>query len=226
MPSAAADAARPRARRRNGLVFARIVVNTEIMNTQPLKRGDALLLVDVQRDFLPGGSLAVPEGDAVVPTLNRLARRFAELGLPVIASRDWHPPNHCSFEARGGPWPPHCVAGTPGADFDAALELPEDARIVDKATTPDAEAYSAFQGTNLADWLSEQGVRRLFIGGVATDYCVLDTATDARNSGYEVVVLTDAIRAIDADDGATALEKLQAKGATLADSGAVLAKAA
>lgn len=195
---------------------------------KPIKpqKTDALLIVDVQRDFLSGGALAVPEGDAVIPILNELARQFARRGLPVVASRDWHPSNHCSFEAQGGPWPPHCVAGTPGAEFDAALELPPETRIVDKATTPAAEAYSAFEGTDLDAWLTERGVKRLFIGGVATDYCVLESAMDARKLGYDVVVLADAIRAIDADDGAKALAALDAKGATLTDAESVLAAAA
>lgn len=196
------------------------------MDAETLKNSDALLIVDVQRDFLPGGALAVPDGNAVVPVLNDLARQFAERGLPVIASRDWHPRDHCSFEAAGGPWPPHCVAGTPGAEFDAALDLPESTRIVDKATTPEVEAYSAFQGTDLDAWLAERGVKRLFVGGVATDYCVVESAMDARRHGYEVVVLTDAIRAIDTEDGAKALETLEAKGAELADSGTVLRAAA
>jgi nicotinamidase/pyrazinamidase len=196
------------------------------MDKKTVTNSDALLIVDVQRDFLPGGALAVPDGKAVVPALNDLAKQFAERGLPVIASRDWHPPDHCSFEAAGGPWPPHCVAGTPGAEFDASLELPEGTRIVDKATTAGAEAYSAFQGTDLDAWLAERGVKRLFVGGVATDYCVLESAMDARRHGYEVIVLTDAIRAIDLDDGAKALEALEAKGAELADSGTVLRAAA
>lgn len=191
------------------------------MATNKLKKTDALLIVDVQRDFLPGGALAVPDGNAVVPALNELALLFAERGLPVIASRDWHPSDHCSFEAQGGPWPPHCVAGTSGAEFDAALELPEGTHIVDKATTRGAEAYSAFQGTSLDDWLGERGVERLFIGGVATDYCVRETAMDARKHGYDVVVLTDAIRAIDDHDGAGALDALEARGASFTESGAV-----
>lgn len=196
------------------------------MHHNTLTDSDALLIVDVQRDFLPGGALAVPDGDAVVPLLNACARQFAARGLPVAASRDWHPPNHCSFKSRGGPWPPHCVAGTPGAAFDKALEFPDDTYLVDKATTPGDEAYSAFEGTDLDAWLIARGVKRLFIGGVATDYCVLQSALDARRHGYDVVLLTDAIRAIDADDGARALDALQAKGTILADSGAVLDAAA
>jgi nicotinamidase/pyrazinamidase len=162
---------------------------------------DALLIVDVQRDFLPGGSLAVPDGDAVVPALNRyldLARRNR---LPVFASRDWHPANHCSFRARGGMWPVHCVAGTAGAAFAPGLQLPADAVIIDKATHPEADAYSAFSGTTLAGMLRERGVERVLIGGLATDYCVLNTVRDALKEGFRVLLLRDAIRAVNVQSG-------------------------
>lgn len=187
-----------------------------------LNDNDALLIVDVQNDFLPGGALAVPEGDEVVEPLSDLAREFAGRGLPVVASRDWHPRDHCSFVAQGGPWPRHCVAATPGAEFDAALDLPDDTYIVNKATTAENEAYSAFDGTDLHEWLAGHGVKRLFIGGVATDYCVLESALDARKLGYDVVLLEDAIRAIDPEDGRKALETLTREHAKLADSDAIL----
>src|SRR5881397_2095449 len=150
---------------------------------------DALILVDVQNDFLPGGSLAVPHGDEVIPKLNRYITMFVERALPIYATRDWHPPDHCSFTAQGGPWPPHCVAGTPGAAFAGALGLPRDATIVSKARSSEADAYSGFQGTDLADQLRGAGVKRLFIGGLATDYCVLNTVKDARAQGFEVMLL-------------------------------------
>lgn len=183
---------------------------------------DALLIVDVQRDFLPGGALAVPDGDAVVPPLAACAQEFARRGLPVVASRDWHPQEHCSFRQQGGPWPPHCVAGTPGAELDPGLRLPDAARVLDKATTAEKDAYSAFDGTDLADWLAERGVKRLFVGGLATDYCVLQSALDARRLGYDVVLLTDAVRAIDPADGEQAVETLRAEGAETRDTSAVL----
>lgn len=183
-----------------------------------LKETDALVIVDVQHDFLPGGALAVPEGDAVIPLLAACAREFHDRGLPVVASRDWHPANHCSFEAAGGPWPPHCVAGTPGAELHPELGLPGDVRIVDKAQTADKDAYSAFEGTDLDAWLREKGVRRIFMGGLATEYCVLNSALDALHHGYELVVLRDAIRPIDPAAGDEALESLRAKHATLATS--------
>jgi nicotinamidase/pyrazinamidase len=165
------------------------------------KPGDALLIVDVQNDFLPGGSLAVPRGDEVVAVLNRYIEAFEVLGLPVYATRDWHPEAHCSFRAQGGTWPPHCVAGTRGAEFAATLRLTSSATVISKATTPDADAYSGFQGTQLERHLHEAGIRRLFIGGLATDYCVLNTVRDARHLGFEVFLLSDAIRAVDVQPG-------------------------
>jgi nicotinamidase/pyrazinamidase len=170
---------------------------------------DALLIVDVQRDFLPGGALAVPNGDEVVPVLAEASKFFATSGRPVIASRDWHPTDHCSFGANGGPWPPHCIAGTAGAELDPDLQLPPGTKIVDKATTADKDAYSAFEGTDLDAWLKQQGVRRLYIGGLATEYCVLNTAADAIKYGYDVVLLEDAIRPIDRLAGERAVESLQ-----------------
>ncbi len=190
--------------------------------TVRLKPGDALVIVDVQNDFLPGGALPVPEGDRVVPVLNEYIHHFRAAGLPIVATRDWHPPDHCSFQAQGGPWPPHCVQGTPGADFAPGLELPEDALIVSKATKPDQEAYSGFQDTDLDARLREMGVRRLFIGGLATDYCVKQTVLDALRLGYRVYLLTDAIRAVDVQpgDGDAAIDEMLRAGAlplTLSD---------
>jgi nicotinamidase/pyrazinamidase len=167
----------------------------------PPQPGDALLIVDVQNDFLPDGSLAVAHGDAVVPLLNRTIAQFEAQSLPVYATRDWHPEAHCSFHAQGGPWPPHCVAGTPGAAFAAALKLPQSTTIISKATRPDEDVYSGFQGTDLDQRLRAAGIRRLFIGGLATDYCVLNTVRDALRLGYEVLLLSDAIRAVDVEPG-------------------------
>ncbi|HSJ80248.1 MAG TPA: nicotinamidase [Thiobacillus sp.] len=166
-----------------------------------LQPGDVLLVTDIQNDFLPGGALAVAGGDEVVPVLNRYIDAFQAQGLPVYATRDWHPLRHCSFYAQGGPWPVHCVAGTHGADFAAALTLPPDTTVISKATSRDREAYSSFQGTDLDSHLREAGIRRLFIGGLTTDYCVLNTVRDARRLGYEVFVLADAIRAVDVRSG-------------------------
>ena len=187
-----------------------------------IKDDDALLVVDVQRDFLPGGTLAVPDGDEIVPVLAACIGAFARHKLPVFASRDWHPPDHCSFREAGGQWPPHCVAGSPGAELDPALRLPVEARIVDKGRFADRDAYSAFEGTELDSWLKELGVQRLFIGGLATDYCVLESALDALRHGYHVTLLTDAIRAIDRANGKRAIDTLRREHATITDSADIL----
>lgn len=179
---------------------------------------DALLIVDVQRDFLPGGRLAVAEGNTAVPVLNRYIALAQARGIPVIASRDSHPRAHCSFRAQGGPWPEHCVAGTPGAEFAPALALPPEAIVIDKATAAGADAYSAFDHTPLAAILREKGVRRLLVGGLATDYCVLATVRDARAAGFEVLLLLDAVRAVNAapGDGERAVGEMRSAGASVA----------
>ena len=186
----------------------------------PAPRVDALLLVDVQRDFLPGGSLAVPQGDRVVAPLNRCIAAFAAQGCPVFASRDWHPADHCSFLAQGGPWPVHCVAGSPGAAFADGLRLPPCAQVISKATSAEQDLYSAFGGTDLLQRLRAASVTRLVVGGLATDYCVLQTVLDACDAGFQVVVLRDAIAAVDVQpgDGKRATARMQAAGARIADS--------
>lgn len=180
-----------------------------------LQNDDALIVVDVQNDFLPGGSLAVPHGDEVVPVLNRYLAAFTARQLPVYATRDWHPVNHCSFKARGGPWPPHCVTETRGAQFSGDMKLPMGAIVISKATGPDKDAYSGFEGTDLDARLRAQAIKQLFVGGLATDYCVLNTVRDARRLGYEVYLLADAIRAVNVkpDDGRRAEEEMRRLGA-------------
>lgn len=184
------------------------------MNSR-LQAGDALLIIDVQRDFLPGGSLAVPGGDELIPVMNRYIERFEQHSLPVYATRDWHPSDHCSFTAQGGIWPPHCVAGSSGAAFSERLGLPSTVRIVSKATSPDKDAYSGFSGTDLGAQLLAQDKSRLFIGGLATDYCVLNTVKDALSLGFKVELLLDAIRAVDvrAGDGQAAIDEMIRLGA-------------
>jgi nicotinamidase/pyrazinamidase len=192
---------------------------------KPPGPGDALLVVDVQDDFLPGGALGIRGGDAVLAPLNRLLGAWRARGLPVYLTRDWHPPAHCSFAERGGPWPVHCVAGTAGAGFSPQLERASDDIVVSKATQPDRDAYSALDGTGLADDLRRAGVQRIFVGGLATDYCVRATGLDARAAGLDVVVLRDAVCAVDVrpGDGAAALSELAAAGADLATTDEVLA---
>ncbi len=182
--------------------------NPNDLHPQP---GDALLIVDVQNDFLPGGSLAVPMSDEIVPVLNRYLNILS--ALPVFATRDWHPVQHCSFRAEGGPWPPHCIADTFGAEFAATLQLPPSAVIISKAATLEQDAYSGFQDTNLDSLLRASNIRRLFIGGLATDYCVLNTVRDALKLGYQVLLLGDAIRAVMPGDGQRAEKEMISLGA-------------
>lgn len=185
------------------------------MSAIHLDKTDALLVIDMQADFLPGGALGVAGGHEVVAPINHLIALFRAQGLPIFASRDWHPEGHCSFQAQGGPWPPHCVAGTPGAAFAADLALPDDAIVVSKATTAGADAYSAFAGTGLAAQLRERGVERVTVVGLATDYCVLNTVTDALDDGFMTLIVPEAMRAVDVQpgDGRRALDRMVARGA-------------
>ena len=178
---------------------------------------DGLIVVDLQVDFCPGGALAVAEGDEVVAPVNGL---LEIPGWMKVATRDWHPADHASFEAQGGIWPVHCVAETRGAAFHPRMEAGKVEMVVSKATTRDAEAYSGFDGTTLADDLREAGIERLFVCGLATDYCVKATALDARREGFEVVVVEDAIRAVNVNpgDGKKAIEEMRAAGCAFAPS--------
>ena len=179
---------------------------------------DALIVVDMQKDFMPGGALPVPEGDKIIPVLNRYIQSFANNGNPVFFTRDWHPENHISFKGHGGVWPSHCVQETEGAQFHPDLVIPSDNKfIISKGTSKDFDAYSGFQGTVLNDLLKERGIKRLFIGGVATDYCVFNTALGGINLGYQVFVLQDGIKGVDVNPGDSekALNKLLEKGASL-----------
>jgi len=171
----------------------------------------------VQRDFFPGGSLAVLGADRIVPMLNRYVRLAARRGTPIFLTRDWHPSRHRSFAERGGPWPSHCVAGTSGAQFADGLEIPPGSVVISKGTDPDRDAYSGFDGTDLDPRLRALGIARLFVGGVATDYCVLNTVRDARSKGYGVTLLADAIRAVDVrpGDGERALAEMADRGAQI-----------
>jgi nicotinamidase/pyrazinamidase len=187
----------------------------------------ALLVTDVQNCFCPGGSLAVSGGDEVVPVLNEYMKRFKASGLPIYASRDWHPAETKHFRGFGGPWPPHCVQGTKGAEFHPDLRLPAEAIIVSKGMDPLQDAYSVFQaveadGTDFGTSLERNGIEHLYIGGLATDYCVRATALDALNAGLKVTVLLDAIRGVNLrpDDSKRAIEEMIGAGAetaTLAD---------
>ena len=185
-----------------------------------LLAGAALLLVDVQNDFCPGGALPVPNGDRVIPVLNRVAARFEAAGRPVYASRDWHPSDTTHFREYGGPWPPHCIAGTPGAELHPDLRVPRGAIIVSKGQDRADDGYSAFEGTTaegrrLAEDLRTRGVRELYVGGLATDYCVRASVLDARRAGFPVTVLTDGSAGIDPEGSKRALEEMRQAGASL-----------
>lgn len=182
----------------------------------------ALLIVDVQNDFCPGGALAVNEGDQVISPLNRVAQAIAQRGGLVLASRDWHPRETKHFAAFGGKWPVHCVQGTHGAAFHPDLRLPDGAIIISKGTGSEDDGYSAFEGRaedgrTLHEILQAHGVKRLLVGGLATDYCVRASVLDALKHGYEVIVLTDAIRGVNLqpEDSENALREMQAAGAQL-----------
>lgn len=183
---------------------------------------DALIIVDVQNDFCPGGRLAVTDGDQVVAVLNRLIAEFERAGLPVIATRDWHPQRTTHFNLYGGTWPPHCVQGTKGAEFHADLALGKGAVIVSKGMAENADSYSGFdgidaRGVRLADLLRERAVERLVVVGLATDYCVKQTALDGLQKGFTVVVLEDAVRGVNLNpnDARQALDDMKRAGAAI-----------
>ena len=180
-----------------------------------LTRKDALLLVDVQNDFCPGGALEVPEGDRVVPVLNRWIGAARGARVPILASRDWHPRSHPSFADRGGPWPEHCIQDTHGAAFHRDLDLDGSEIRVTKGVRFDHDQYSAFDDTGLAGHLEEAGVERLWVGGLAQDVCVEATVVDACKAGFEVHLIRDATRPVDPDAGEQALETMRQAGAVL-----------
>ncbi len=184
-------------------------------------RSSALIIVDVQRDFMPGGVLPVPSGYTIIKPINTLVVSFKDKGLPIILTRDWHPTNHISFESRGGPWPPHCIKNTKGAQFHPDLEVPKEAIIVSKATEEDMEAYSGFQGTSLDAILREKKIKRLFVGGVAIEYCIKATVLDALKLGYEVIVVKEAIKGIDKGEERKAEEEMLDRGAIFVSLGEI-----
>ena len=174
----------------------------------------ALLVVDVQNDFCPGGALAVAEGDEVVDPLNKLIYEFLERGEPVFKTRDWHPEKTKHFAAYGGTWPVHCVQNTKGAEFHPQLADDIHMRTISKGMG-DQDSYSAFDGTDLALQLRRLGIEEVWVGGLATDYCVKNTVLDARREGFRVKALKDGMRAVDINpgDGERAIEEMRAAGA-------------
>ncbi|MCF7935027.1 MAG: isochorismatase family protein [Synergistales bacterium] len=164
-------------------------------------RPEALLVVDVQKDFLPGGALGVPGSEAIVPIINGLVERYGSAGCPLVFSRDWHPAGHASFEEQGGPWPPHCIQGTEGAEFAPGMAIPPEARILDTADHLDHDAYSAFQETDLGEYFRKQGVGTITICGLVTEICVRATVLGALEEGFDVLMLPDASRGVNLNEG-------------------------
>jgi nicotinamidase/pyrazinamidase len=181
---------------------------------------DALLIIDFQNDFCPGGALAVEEGDQIAGPVARLAPRFET----IVATRDWHPPDHASFETQGGPWPVHCVQGTPGADLHPSMREIELDAMVDVGREREDEGYSGFEKSDLAQILRDRDVDRVFVCGLATDYCVRASTIDACAEGFDTTVIEDAVRAVNVepDDGERAMAEMKAAGAKVASSSEVL----
>jgi nicotinamidase/pyrazinamidase len=175
----------------------------------------ALIVVDVQRDFCPGGALPVADGDKIIPAVNELVRAFENASLPVFFTRDWHPKNHMSFKAYGGPWPPHCIRNTRGASFHPSLAVPRGAEVIDKGTLQADDAYSGFEGTDLERRLHNLHVKQIYVAGLATDYCVKNTVVDGLVKGFETYVLSDCVKGVNLKptDSARALRVMLSRGA-------------
>jgi nicotinamidase/pyrazinamidase len=178
-----------------------------------LRNGDALIVVDVQRDFCPGGALPIENGDRVVPVLNRWIEAAIHRGVPIYASRDWHPRRHLSFVEFGGQWPPHCLQDSDGARFHPDLVLPQSAAIVTKGVRFDRDQYSAFDETGLASELLSRGVTRVWVGGLAQDVCVRATVLDARREGFDTMVIADGTLPVTPAGGENAAGEMQRAGA-------------
>ncbi len=190
------------------------------MPMSSLRPNKALLVVDVQNDFCPGGALGIHGGDRIIPVLNRYIKYFERENLPIIVTRDWHPKVTKHFEQFGGVWPEHCIVGSYGAQFHPKLELPREVLVVSKGMDPEEESYSAFHATDpggmvLANLLKNLGVTQIYIGGLATDYCVKYSALDALKGGLEVIILTDAIAGVNLqpEDSSRAMDEMVSLGA-------------
>jgi nicotinamidase/pyrazinamidase len=182
---------------------------------EALQEGDCLLIIDVQNDFCPGGALPVEEGDKLVPVLNQWINAARKKNILIYAARDWHPIRHVSFKTEGGEWPPHCIGDTEGAAFHVDLQLPDDVMKVTKGVRFDKDQYSAFDQTGLGAQLSRDGVKRVWVGGLALDVCVLATVLDAIKEGFQVNVILAATRPITAKGGKAAVDKMKKAGAEI-----------
>jgi len=185
---------------------------------------DCLLVTDIQNDFCPGGALGIAAADEIIEPINRIMERFPL----VVSTQDWHPENHCSFKAQGGPWPVHCVQNSWGADFHPKLNTKPISLHIHKAQFVNREAYSSFQETPLKDELEKRKVRHIFIVGLATDYCVKQTSLDALRYGFQLTVIEDLVGAVNVSpgDGEKALEEIRSSGGTLISSKDLLKEAA
>jgi nicotinamidase/pyrazinamidase len=182
----------------------------------------ALIIVDVQNDFFPGGTISVSGGGQVIPFLNDYLKLFTKADASIFATRDWHPPNHLSFKDQGGSWPAHCVQNTQGAKFHPILKLPKNTIVVSKGINPFKDNYSGFEGDELSNTLKNTGIKRVFVGGLTTEYCVKNTVIESLKLGFEAVLLIDAIAGINAKPGdeVNAIDKMVENGAdkaTLSD---------
>jgi nicotinamidase/pyrazinamidase len=195
-----------------------------VLLSEGVAMSKALLIIDFQNDFTPGGALAVAGGDEIAEPVKRLAREFDH----VLATRDWHPPDHSSFETEGGPWPVHCVQGTHSAEFHPAMSEIALEAVVDVGVGREDQGYSGFEKSNLEQLLGDRDVDEVAVVGLATDYCVRASAIDAARLGFETTVVTDAIRPVEVEpgDGERALEEMQAAGAKLSTSDQLLSSAA
>ena len=182
------------------------------MDAPRLGHNDGLIIVDVQNDFCPGGALPVPNGDETVPILNQWILSAHQGGACIVASRDWHTVDHCSFQKFGGLWPVHCVQSTPGAEFHPGLVLPTNAHVISKATDRNRDCYSAFDSTGLAELLRNQGVNRIWVAGLALEYCVKATVLDGLNAGFDVHLISDATRSLTSQGGQLAVHEMKVAG--------------
>jgi nicotinamidase/pyrazinamidase len=184
-----------------------------------IRTGDALILVDLQNDFCPGGALPIEGGHEVVTELNGWIEAAANAAIPVFASRDWHPEDHMSFKAQGGPWPPHCLQDSEGAAYHPQLRLPDDAVKVTKGVRFDQDQNSAFDQTGLADELRRRRISRIWVGGLAQDVCVAATALDRRREGFEVMLIREGTRPVTPEGGRQALKRMRAAGVQVVERG-------
>lgn len=191
------------------------------MTDQQLTSNDGLIIVDCQYDFFPGGKLAVPDGEAIIPVINRWIDKATASGATIVTTRDWHPPEHCSFESQGGTWPEHCVQETHGAQLHDQINFPDDMILQSKGEKPSRDQYSGFDDTDLDRKLNDRGIERLWLTGLALDVCVQATAVDAAKRGFKVYVLLPGTRAVELNpgDARKAIDRIEKAGGQVIKNG-------